>query len=61
MASQTSAPSNAPMVSSNKPPSFLIQTWWSLKSRDFLNLRIQSKYGKIPTKKTPYLDTFHVG
>ena len=24
-----------------------------------LNLRIQSKYGKIRTRKTPYLDTFY--
>ena len=27
--------------------------------RYFVSLRIQSEYGKIRTKKTPYLDTFH--
>ena len=26
---------------------------------EFFLLRIQSEYGKIRTRKTPYLDTFH--
>ena len=36
MTSETSVPLNAAMVTSNNPPSFLIQTFWPLKSRDFL-------------------------
>ena len=45
-----------------------VQIWsffWSLFSHirteyREISLRIQSKYGKIQTRKTPYLDTFHV-
>ena len=37
---------------------FLYSDWNAKIYR--VNLRIQSKYRKIRTEKTPYLDTFHV-
>ena len=39
--------------------SLRIQSEVSLRIQSEVSLRIQSEYGKMRTKKTSYLDTFH--